>query len=177
MASLIANKSGALLPPLLSLPLIPYLAPGSFFLPSSRANPRLVLGLPHPAVTTGDVALYRPFRNTLRSNDRLITHQTLMWHLMNRRVQNDRIVPVSCVRPFLAGIWVGLTSSLFNSWRMPVFSSTFTDPPKPIAKRQSRPEAGHSSHPPPENLLGPHSWRLGDASRSTTNSSDRFPGP
>ena len=117
VASLLANKiiighalwndlSGASLPPLLYLPLIPYLAPSSFFFPSPHANPRLVLGLPYPAVL-----LYRPFRNALRSNDRLIGLQTLMWHLVNLRVQNGRIVPVRCIRPFFAGIWVGLILS------------------------------------------------------------------
>ena len=40
-----------------------------------------------------------------------------------------------------------LPSSLFHSWRMPVLSSTFTDPQKPIVKRQLWPETGHLSFP------------------------------
>ncbi|KAF9650071.1 hypothetical protein BDM02DRAFT_3155049 [Thelephora ganbajun] len=56
-----------------------------------------VLGLPHPAVATRDVALYRPFRTTLRSNH-VIGLQTLMWHLMNRQVQKEHVVPLENVR-------------------------------------------------------------------------------
>lgn len=49
-----------------------------------------VLGVPHPAVATRDVALYRPFRNSLRTQNQ-IGLQTLMWHLMRRRVQENQI--------------------------------------------------------------------------------------
>ena len=54
----------------------------------------LVLGLPHLAVATRDVALYRPFRKTLRSSH-VIGLQTLMWHFMKREVQKQHVVPVS----------------------------------------------------------------------------------
>ncbi|KAI0080320.1 hypothetical protein K474DRAFT_1637998 [Panus rudis PR-1116 ss-1] len=48
-----------------------------------------VLGIRHPAVTTRDVALYQPFRNALRSPKHLVGLQTLVWHLMRRRCQDD----------------------------------------------------------------------------------------
>src|SRR5882757_238967 len=71
----------------------------SFFFSSvCCTNPLLVLGLPHPAVNTRDVALYRPFRTTLRSSN-IVGLQTLMWHFMNRQVQKERVVPVSCCIP------------------------------------------------------------------------------
>ncbi|KAI0734630.1 ribonuclease H-like domain-containing protein [Fomitopsis betulina] len=51
-----------------------------------------VLGIPHPAVNTRDIALYQPFKNTLRgSANQVIGLQTLMWHLMRRRVQDGKI--------------------------------------------------------------------------------------
>lgn len=112
MASRIANKvivghslwndfSGVLLPSHLSAsPVISSLTPGSFSLSPARCvNPHSVLGLPHPAVATRDAALYRPFRNTLRSPNHVIGLQTLMWHFMNRQVQKDHIVPVSYILP------------------------------------------------------------------------------
>ncbi|THH33563.1 hypothetical protein EUX98_g672 [Antrodiella citrinella] len=49
-----------------------------------------VLGIPHPAVATRDVALYQPFRNALRSPNQVVGLQTLMWRLMNRRAQDDK---------------------------------------------------------------------------------------
>ena len=52
-----------------------------------------VLGVPHPAVATRDVALYQPFRNTLRASG-VVGLQTLMWNLMRRRVQEGKIDPV-----------------------------------------------------------------------------------
>ncbi|KAK7694956.1 hypothetical protein QCA50_002144 [Cerrena zonata] len=48
-----------------------------------------VLGIRHPAVATRDVALYQPFRNTLRSPRQIVGLQTLMWHLMRRRCQEE----------------------------------------------------------------------------------------
>ena len=106
VASYIANKvivghslwndfSGTLLHSHLSpSPFTSYLTPGSI-----SFSPPSVLGLPHPAVATRDVALYRPFRNTLRSPNHVIGLQTLMWHFMNRQVQKDHIVPVSYILP------------------------------------------------------------------------------
>ena len=56
----------------------------------------LVLGIPHPAVNTRDVALYQPFKNSLRgSANQVIGLQTLMWHLMRRRVQDGKVDAVS----------------------------------------------------------------------------------
>lgn len=53
-----------------------------------------VLGIPHPAVNTRDVALYQPFRNALRSPNQVIGLQTLTWHLMRRRCQDGQLDPV-----------------------------------------------------------------------------------
>ena len=79
-------------------PFVSLLTPGSFSLSLPHCvDPHLVLGLPHPAVATRDVALYRPFRNTLRSPNHVIGLQTLMWHFMNRQVQKDHVVPVSYI--------------------------------------------------------------------------------
>jgi hypothetical protein len=57
-----------------------------------------VLGIPHPAVATRDVALYVPFRNALSSPNQIIGLQTLMWHLMSRRIQDQQQNPVSASR-------------------------------------------------------------------------------
>ena len=55
----------------------------------------LVLGIRHPAVATRDVALYQPFRNALRSPRQIVGLQTLMWHLMRRRCQEQHQCAVS----------------------------------------------------------------------------------
>ncbi|KAF9535385.1 hypothetical protein CPB83DRAFT_912226 [Crepidotus variabilis] len=60
-----------------------------------------VLGLPHPAVDTRDVALYVPFRNALRSPNQIIGLQTLSWQLMQRRCQEGQIHPVENARAAL----------------------------------------------------------------------------
>lgn len=57
----------------------------------------IVLGIPHPAVSTRDVALYQPFRNALRSPNQVVGLQTLMWHLMCRRCQDGHIHPVRLI--------------------------------------------------------------------------------
>ena len=54
----------------------------------------LVLGIPHPAVNTRDVALYQPFRNALRSPNQLVRLPTLTFHLMGRRCQEGQQNPV-----------------------------------------------------------------------------------
>lgn len=59
-------------------------------LPSIRPA---VLGIPHPAITTRDVALYQPFRNALQATQ-VVGLQTLMWKLMRRRVQQTHLCPV-----------------------------------------------------------------------------------
>ena len=130
-------------------PFILSLTPGSsFFSPARCVNPRLVLGLPHPAVATRDVALYRPFRNTLRSPNHVTGLQTLMWHFMNRQVQKDHVVPVSYILPSNhSRIRSVGTDSPSYSWRTPVLSLTSTDPWKPIVKRQLRQGTGRSFFP------------------------------
>ncbi|KAI0931852.1 hypothetical protein AcW1_000861 [Taiwanofungus camphoratus] len=50
-----------------------------------------VLGVPHPAVATRDVALYQPFRNALRTPHQVPGLQTLMWQFMRRRIQEGKI--------------------------------------------------------------------------------------
>lgn len=65
----------------------------------------VVLGIPHPAVSTRDVCLYQPFRNALRMPNQVIGLQTLMWHFMRRQCQNGKISPVSnlifCLYPLI----------------------------------------------------------------------------
>ncbi|KAF7347898.1 hypothetical protein MVEN_01547700 [Mycena venus] len=56
-------------------------------------NDLSVLGIPHPAVGTRDVALYQPFRNALRSPHQIVGLQTLCWQLMRRRCQEGLIDP------------------------------------------------------------------------------------
>lgn len=55
----------------------------------------LVLGIPHPAVNTRDVALYQPFRNALKLPNQLVRLPTLTFHLMGRRCQEGQHNPVS----------------------------------------------------------------------------------
>jgi RNA exonuclease 4 len=57
----------------------------------------LVLGIPHPAVNTRDVALYQPFRNALRSHNQMVRLPTLTFHLMGRRCQEGQQNPVRFV--------------------------------------------------------------------------------
>lgn len=59
-------------------------------------NDLSVLGLPHPAVHTRDVGLYRPFRETLRMPQTGLP--TLMWRFMNREVQKDKVDPLENAR-------------------------------------------------------------------------------
>lgn len=61
-------------------------------------NDLSVLGIPHPAVNTRDVALYQPFRNALRSPHQIIGLQTLAWQLMCRRCQEGQQHPVENAR-------------------------------------------------------------------------------
>ncbi|KAJ7244719.1 hypothetical protein B0H12DRAFT_797942 [Mycena haematopus] len=56
-------------------------------------NDLSVLGIPHPAVATRDVALYQPFRNALRSPQQVVGLQTLCWQFMRRRCQEGLIDP------------------------------------------------------------------------------------
>jgi len=63
-----------------------------------------VLGVPHPAVNTRDVALYQPFRNALRSHNQLVRLPTLTFHLMGRRCQEGQQNPVRLYILFDAGM-------------------------------------------------------------------------
>ena len=46
-------------------------------------------------LATRDVALYMPFRNALQSPNQIVGLQTLMWHLMRRRIQYGKLDSVS----------------------------------------------------------------------------------
>ncbi|KAH7883513.1 hypothetical protein F5I97DRAFT_1813689 [Phlebopus sp. FC_14] len=89
-----------------------------------------VLGIPHPAVATRDVALYQPFRNALRSPNQIIGLQTLMWHLMYRRCQDGHLHPVENARAALdlyrtvATEWEAAISS--GNWPSCLPPSTFS---------------------------------------------------
>ncbi|KAJ3572515.1 hypothetical protein NP233_g3029 [Leucocoprinus birnbaumii] len=62
-------------------------------------NDLSVLGIPHPAVDTRDVALYMPFRNGLKAQQ-MVGLPTLMWNLMTREIQQagEHIHPVENAR-------------------------------------------------------------------------------
>ncbi|KAJ7596954.1 ribonuclease H-like domain-containing protein [Mycena floridula] len=64
-------------------------------------NDLSVLGIPHPAVDTRDVALYQPFRNALRSPNHVIGLQTLAWQLMRRKCQQEKQNPLENARASL----------------------------------------------------------------------------
>ncbi|KAH9968885.1 ribonuclease H-like domain-containing protein [Russula dissimulans] len=70
-----------------------------------------VLGIPHPAVNTRDVALYQPFRNALRSPNQLVRLPTLTFHLMGRRCQEGQQNPVENARAVM-----DLYRSHANEW-------------------------------------------------------------
>jgi RNA exonuclease 4 len=71
----------------------------------------LVLGIPHPAVNTRDVALYQPFRNALKLPGQLVRLPTLTFHLMGRRCQEGQQNPVRLYNLLLTL----LAQSLFSS--------------------------------------------------------------
>ena len=63
-----------------------------------------MLGIPHPAVNTRDVALYQPFRNALQSTQ-LVGLATLTWRLMCRRIQDTGVqCPVRAISPVRAQV-------------------------------------------------------------------------
>lgn len=68
---------------------------------SNSRFPYSVLGIPHPAVNTRDVALYQPFRNALRSPNQLVRLSTLTFHLMGRRCQESQQNPVRSYYPWM----------------------------------------------------------------------------
>jgi len=63
-------------------------------------NDLSVLGIPHPAVLTRDVALYQPFRVALNSQQ-IIGLQTLAWQFMRRNCQVNQINPLENARAAL----------------------------------------------------------------------------
>ncbi|KAH6917485.1 hypothetical protein BKA70DRAFT_1367910 [Coprinopsis sp. MPI-PUGE-AT-0042] len=67
---------------------------GKVLVGHSLWNDLSVLGIPHPAVATRDVALYQPFRNALRSPQQIVGLQTLAWQLMCRRCQEGQLNPI-----------------------------------------------------------------------------------
>ncbi|EGO04619.1 hypothetical protein SERLA73DRAFT_173880 [Serpula lacrymans var. lacrymans S7.3] len=103
---------------------------GKVLVGHSLWNDLAVLGIPHPAVTTRDVALYQPFRSALRSPNQIIGLQTLMWHLMCRRCQDGQLHPVENARASLdlyrsvATDWEGAISK--GNWPSMLPPSTFS---------------------------------------------------
>ncbi|KAJ7937550.1 hypothetical protein B0H13DRAFT_1588483 [Mycena leptocephala] len=57
-----------------------------------------VLGTPHPARATRDVALYLPSINAMNDLGKRISLANLIWHLMRRRCQEGRIDPIENAR-------------------------------------------------------------------------------
>ncbi|KAG2159775.1 uncharacterized protein EDB93DRAFT_1073818 [Suillus bovinus] len=103
---------------------------GKVLVGHSLWNDLSVLGIPHPAVATRDVALYQPFRNALRSPNQVIGLQTLMWHLMCRRCQDGQLHPVENARAALdlyrtvSSEWEG--SIAIGNWPSSLPPSTFS---------------------------------------------------
>ncbi|KAG6334040.1 hypothetical protein ID866_5043 [Astraeus odoratus] len=102
---------------------------GKVIVGHSLWNDLSVLGIPHLAVATRDVALYLPFRNALRSNQP-VGLQTLMWHLMCRRCQDGHHHPVENARASLdlyrtvATEWEGAVST--GNWPCSLPPSSFS---------------------------------------------------
>ncbi|KAF5385505.1 hypothetical protein D9757_005353 [Collybiopsis confluens] len=93
-------------------------------------NDLSVLGVPHPAVDTRDVALYQPFKNALRSPNHIVGLQTLSWQLMCRRCQESEQNPLENARAALdlyrsdSKDWENSISS--GSWPCTLPPSTFS---------------------------------------------------
>ncbi|KAH0590849.1 hypothetical protein H2248_000968 [Termitomyces sp. 'cryptogamus'] len=96
----------------------------------STWNDLSVLGIPHLAVNTRDVALYKPFRNALRSPHQIVGLQTLAWQLMCRRCQEGPHHPVENARVAMdlyrsdAENWESAISK--NNWPCSLPPSTFS---------------------------------------------------
>ncbi|KAF8898823.1 ribonuclease H-like domain-containing protein [Infundibulicybe gibba] len=82
-------------------PYVADLIEGKILVGHSIWNDLSVLGIPHPAVSTRDVALYQPFRNVLRSSNQPVGLQTLLWQLMCRRCQEGQHHPLENARASL----------------------------------------------------------------------------
>ncbi|KAF8905500.1 hypothetical protein CPB84DRAFT_1814134 [Gymnopilus junonius] len=103
---------------------------GKILVGHSLWNDLAVLGLPHAAVDTRDVALYQPFRNALRSPHQIIGLQTLAWQLMSRRCQEGQLHPIENARAALdlyrsdAEAWEASISN--GNWPCALPPSTFS---------------------------------------------------
>ncbi|KAJ7634226.1 hypothetical protein DFH06DRAFT_1003881 [Mycena polygramma] len=103
---------------------------GKILVGHSIWNDLSVLGIPHPAVNTRDVALYQPFRNALRSPHQTIGLQTLCWQLMRRRIQEGLIDPAENARAAMdlyrshSGEWEANISK--GNWPCGIPPSTFS---------------------------------------------------
>ncbi|KAJ7492697.1 hypothetical protein FB451DRAFT_545085 [Mycena latifolia] len=103
---------------------------GRILVGHSIFNDLSVLGIPHPAVCTRDVALYQPFRNALRSPNQIIGLQTLLWQLMGRRCQEGLIDPAENARAAMdlyrsyAKEWE--TAIVLGQWPSCLAPSTFS---------------------------------------------------
>ncbi|KAF8078724.1 hypothetical protein FPV67DRAFT_74741 [Lyophyllum atratum] len=93
---------------------------GKILVGHSIWNDLSVLGIPHPAVNTRDVALYQPFRNALRSPHQVIGLQTLAWQLMCRRCQEGQQHPVENAR-----VALDLYRSDADSWENAIAKSNW----------------------------------------------------
>ncbi|THH09464.1 hypothetical protein EW145_g1982 [Phellinidium pouzarii] len=91
-----------------------------------------VLGIPHPAVATRDVALYMPFRNALQSPNQAVGLQTLVWHLMRRRIQYGKLDSVENARAAL-----DLYRSDATSWESSVSSAKWAVHPPTFLVQQA----------------------------------------
>ncbi|EIN14135.1 hypothetical protein PUNSTDRAFT_59423 [Punctularia strigosozonata HHB-11173 SS5] len=71
---------------------------GKILIGHSLWNDLSVLGIPHPAIYTRDLALYQPFRNTLRQPNATIGLQTLVWQFMGRHIGEGAHDPIERAR-------------------------------------------------------------------------------
>ncbi|KAF5337082.1 hypothetical protein D9611_003134 [Ephemerocybe angulata] len=111
---------------------------GKILVGHSIWNDLSVLGIPHPAVATRDVALYQPFRNALRSPHQSVGLSTLSFQLLCRRCQEGQINP-------------SLTKTS-PRWKMPGLLWTFIVPTRMTGKGPSVAAIGHALFPPARSL-------------------------
>ncbi|KLO13981.1 ribonuclease H-like protein [Schizopora paradoxa] len=93
---------------------------GKILVGHSIWNDLSVLGIPHPAVATRDVALYHPFKNALQAPNQTVGLQTLCWHLMRRRIQYGKLDSVENARAAL-----DLYRSDAAEWEKAITSATW----------------------------------------------------
>lgn len=78
-----------------------------------------VLGIQHPLQDTRDVALFLPFRSILGRPNEVIGLPTLMWRLMQKKVQEHFVDPVTCFLYRLSEMERLTIAKCIDSWRMP----------------------------------------------------------